>query len=144
MKTSFTLALLFALSAGSALAQSHPAADALFRTADVNNDGRISRVEFDAAREGLFARADADSDGRLTLSELRAMRPDGAQRSQRRPGREQIQALRAIDANNDRVVSLSEFRTAGAQRFASVDKNRDGYVTRDELAGFAAALGLGN
>ncbi|MBU4238774.1 MAG: EF-hand domain-containing protein, partial [Alphaproteobacteria bacterium] len=51
---------------------------ALFQQADVNNDGRLSRVEFDAAREGRFARADADRDGRLTMSELRALRPDGA------------------------------------------------------------------
>ena len=42
---------------------------ALFQQADVNNDGRLSRVEFDAAREGRFARADADRDGVASLAE---------------------------------------------------------------------------
>lgn len=127
-----------------AQSQVHPAAAALFRTADVNNDGRISRIEFDAAREGLFARADADADGRLTVSELRALRPEGGARPQRRPSREQIQALRAIDADNDRTVSLAEFRAVGGRRFASADTNRDGVLTRDEMAAFARALGMGD
>jgi Ca2+-binding EF-hand superfamily protein len=116
---------------------------ALFQQADVNNDGRLSRVEFDAAREGRFARADADRDGRLTMSELRALRPDGAPAPQRRPSREQIQKLRAIDRNNDRAVDLNEFRALNGERFAAADRNRDGFITRDEIAELARAMTLG-
>lgn len=116
---------------------------ALFQRADVNNDGRLSRVEFDAAREGMFARADADHDGRLTMSELRALRPEGAAAPQRRPGREQIQKLRAIDRNNDRAIDLNEFRALNGERFAAADRNRDGYIARDEIAELARALTLG-
>ncbi len=125
MKTLFFSALIAAAivaTASPAPAQTRPPADAgraLFQQADVNNDGRLSRVEFDAAREGRFARADADRDGRLTMSELRALRPDGAPAPQRRPSRDQIRKLRAID------------------------RNRDGFVTRDEIADLARAMTLG-
>jgi Ca2+-binding EF-hand superfamily protein len=116
---------------------------AMFQQADVNNDGRLSRVEFDAAREGVFARADADRDGRLTMSELRALRPDGAPAPQRRPSREQLQKLRAIDRNNDRAIDLNEFRALNGQRFAAADRNRDGFITRDEIAELSRAFTLG-
>ncbi|NBB64971.1 calcium-binding protein [Pseudomonas sp. ODNR1LW] len=132
------------LSASPAPAQTPgDAGRALFQRADVNNDGRLSRVEFDAAREAMFARGDADHDGRLTMSELRALRPDGAAAPQRRPGREQIQKLRAIDRNNDRAIDLNEFRALNGERFTAADRNRDGYVARDEVAELARALSLG-
>lgn len=134
------------LVAGAASAQTAvpEAARVLFQQADVNNDGRLSRIEFDAAREGRFARADTNDDGRLTLSELRALRPEGAPRPQRRPSREQMQKLRAIDRNNDRAVDINEFRAMGGERFAVVDRNHDGFIARDEIAELVRALGVGN
>lgn len=116
---------------------------AMFQRADVNNDGRLSRVEFDAAREGMFARGDADRDGRLTISELRALRPDGAPASQRRPSRDQLQKLRAIDRNNDRAVDLNEFRALNGERFAAADRNRDGFITREEIVDLVRSLRVG-
>ena len=136
------LALLApALTAPSAMAQDGRGNTALFAAADINNDGRVSRVEFDAAREALFARIDANGDGRLTLSELRNLRPEGA--SRRRPGGEALGSLRAIDVNNDRAVSLGEFRAASAGRFLQADENRDGALGRDEAVLYARSLCLG-
>ena len=149
MKSFLIPAIATALAAipafGDARAQSGPpeAAQALFQQADVDGDGRLSRVEFDAARESRFAQADADHDGRLTLTELRALRPEGASQPRRRPSMEQIQKLRAIDRNGDRAVDAAEFRAIGAERFASIDRNRDGAVAQDEIADLASALGLG-
>jgi len=135
-------ALAVLLTAGAAQAGQDPAR-ALFAEADVNNDGRLSRLEFDAARETLFSRVDADHDGRLTLQELRALRPENAPRPQRRPGREQLARLRAIDANNDRAVDLREFRALGDRQFSNADTNRDGFISRDEIANLVRALGVG-
>lgn len=134
-------AALTLLAAVPAFAQERGAA--LFAEADVNNDGRLSRLEFDAVRETLFARIDANEDDRLTLQELRSLRPEGASRERRRPGREQISKLRAIDRNNNRAVDIDEFRALGADRFAALDRNRDGFITRDEMADLAEAAGLG-
>jgi hypothetical protein len=129
------------LTAPSAMARDGRGATALFAAADINNDGRVSRVEFDAAREGVFARIDANGDGRLTLSELRDLRPEGG--SRRPPGREALGNLRAIDLNNDRAVSLGEFRAASTGRFLQADANRDGALGRDEAAQYVRSLGLG-
>ncbi|MBA4809227.1 EF-hand domain-containing protein [Brevundimonas sp.] len=150
MKTLALSALAAAALAAASLAPAEALAQtpadagrALFQQADVNNDGRLSRVEFDAAREARFARADADHDGRLTMSELRALRPEGAAAPQRRPSREQIQKLRAIDRNNDRAVDLNEFRATNGERFAAADRNRDGFITRDEIVDLARSMGVG-
>jgi len=124
-----------------ALAQEAPAA--LFGRADINNDGVVSRVEFDSAREALFARGDANGDGRITLSEVRGLRPEGGGDRRQRPNREAMGQLRAIDANNDRAVSLGEFRTAGAGRFTQADGDHNGVLSRSEAAAFARAMGLG-
>lgn len=115
----------------------------IFQRIDVNNDGRISRAEFDSAREEMFARADADRNGRLTMSELRALRPEGAAAPQRRPSMEMLQKLRAIDRNGDRAIDLNEFRALGAERFAAADRNRDGFITPDEIADLVRAMGIG-
>lgn len=138
-----TLASLLLAGAAAAQSAGADAAGVLFQQADLDGNGRLSRVEFDAARETLFARADANRDSRLTLSELRALRPEGSPRPRRRLGREQFQRLRGIDRNNDRAVDIAEFRAMGAQRFAGADANRDGYIDRGEIAGMALALGVG-
>lgn len=144
MKTALYLFVAIVAVAGSpALAQVSPAqlADTAFARADVNNDARLSRVEFDAAREALFRRADANGDNRLTVSELRAQRPEGSARPQRRPGREQLAQLRAIDRNNDRAIDITEFRATSDDRFARADANRDGFIQRHEIADLLALLG---
>lgn len=131
------------LAASPAVAQSGPAVvEALFRRADLNNDRVLSPAEFHAAREGLFARADANDDGRLTISEARALRPPGGARERRRSGREAMKTLRGIDRNNDRAIDFGEFRAMGAQRFAAADLNRDGYISRGEIAAFGRSMGM--
>ncbi len=131
------------VAASPAASQSATMVEALFGRADLNNDGRLSPAEFGAARESLFARADGNDDGRLTLSEARALRPQGGSRG-RRPSREAIQSLRNIDRNNDRAIDIGEFRALGGQRFAAADLDRDGYISRGEIAAFGRSLGLGD
>lgn len=134
-------AALAAFAAGPVLAQDR--ARAPFVEADVDNDGRLSRLEFDSVRETLFARLDANRDGRLTLQEMRELRPDDAPRARRRPDRDRLSKLRAIDLNHDRAIDIGEFRAMGAGRFAALDANRDGFITRDEMADVVEAAGLG-
>lgn len=39
---------------------------------DVNNDGEVSKSEFDAAHEKYFKKMDANSDGKITKEEKKA------------------------------------------------------------------------
>jgi len=137
----FALLTPAAVLPSSARAQVAPAA--LFARADINNDGVVARVEFDLSRESLFALADANDDGRITLSELRGLRPEQGRDRRRRPDREAMGQLRAIDANNDHAISLSEFRASGAGRFRQADADRNGVLSGNEAAAFARAMGLG-
>ena len=42
---------------------------------DANNDGALSRAEFDAQGSAMFTRLDANSDGQVTREEAAAARP---------------------------------------------------------------------
>jgi Ca2+-binding EF-hand superfamily protein len=132
-----------------------------FEGLDRNNDGRIAESEWTGDRRaflrldangdrhvtvreyamggtlldsqggpaGTFANVDGNSDGWLTRDEWRFSRAD----------------FDRLDTNNDNRISRFEFdspaRQGGAapiqstDRFAAVDSNRDGYLTRSEWRG---------
>ena len=105
---------------------------------DTDQDGRISRAEFDAgqARKLDFAAVDANKDGFLVRSELRAyheaMRPQReAERAKRFDER-----FAAADLNRDGKLSrveVDEKMPRMKDRFAWIDENRDGFISRGEL-----------
>ena len=105
---------------------------------DTDQDGRISRAEFDAgqARKLDFAAVDANKDGFLVRSELRAYH------EAMRPQREAERAKRfdekfaAADLNRDGKLSrveVDEKMPRMKDRFAWIDENRDGFISRGEL-----------
>ncbi|MGI8560341.1 MAG: EF-hand domain-containing protein [Luteimonas sp.] len=109
---------------------------------DTDKDGRISRTEAAASPRGKgklveqFAAIDANNDGYLVRAELRAhherMRPQReAERTQRFNAR-----FAEADLNRDGRLSRVEVaekmpRLAG--RFAWMDDNKDGFLSREEL-----------
>jgi hypothetical protein len=118
-------------------------ADAMrfYATLDVNSDGEIApdeiiRYETQVAPEvqmGMRLRVALDRNGRPV------------RQPRQRPGEGPYgmgsQALLAIpqpvisaDADLNRGVSPAEFRHTAGQRFLLIDRNRDGRITRDELA----------
>lgn len=97
--------------------------------ADANNDGTVTRQEFDTGRDGLFARLDANSDGNVTQEEGRA-----GWRAMREEHREERgeQRFQRHDANNDGAISRDEFLSGPNERFAELDANHDGQLSADE------------
>jgi hypothetical protein len=91
---------------------------------DANHDGEISREEYVA---GFCQRVEADL-GRTVA---------------RCPGDVGLQ-FAAIDRNHDSALSVREYRRLSANFFRENDRNRDGYVTREEMAGTAASIGERN
>ena len=105
---------------------------------DTDNDGRISRAEFDAGEKHKldFAAVDANKDGYLVRTELRAYH------EKMRPQREAERAKRfdekfaAADLNRDGKLSrveVDEKMPRMKDHFAWVDENRDGFISRGEL-----------
>ncbi len=99
----------------------------MLKQADANRDGQVTRAEFIAARERLFDRLDRNRDGFATTQDL-------PRRAKRRGGGERMESLRAsFDGDGDGRISRREF-VGGPSAFDRVDVDRDGVVSREELA----------
>ena len=96
---------------------------------DANNDGAVTRQEFDAGRSAMFARLDANNDGNVTREEGRAAMQ--AMRAERREQRGD-QRMHERDANNDGSLSRDEFLAGPSERFAQLDTNHDGQLSAEE------------
>ncbi len=139
-KTLLTLAVLTALSAGTAFAATQAPAQGAAPAArvklDVNGDGVIDRKE-SAAHPRLaekFDELDKNKDGKLSKEE-RPYRGDrkhgGDVHGPRGEGRRE--AMAKLDTDKDGRISRAE-ATAGegklASRFDGMDANKDGFVDR--------------
>lgn len=132
-------AALAASACGFAQAQNGPedrgAHHGLFES-DSNNDGVLTRAEFDAGRQTLFARLDADNNGQLSREEMRAQR--GEHRGRRGdhrggpPGGPPGGGFEGADANNDGNITRDEFLARPIQMFERLDANHDGVISAAE------------
>ncbi len=105
-------------------------AQTMFRKADANNDGVITREEAQAARDSLFANFDADKSGAVNVGEIdKGLTPKFEQMKIRA----RYRLLSRFDANGDGQISKEEFGQNALLRFNRADLNNDGKVTRDEI-----------
>lgn len=96
------------------------------READLNKDGKVTRAEADKAIADKYAAAVKGGKGMTADAfygiELPRFRDMEASRFKR------------LDTGNDGKLSEAEFAVPGQKLFAHLDKNKDGVVTKDELA----------
>lgn len=93
---------------------------------DANDDGVISRAEFDAHVAAREAAIDANGDGAVTYEEAKAFRD--AQREARARAR-----FQRLDKDGDGVVSTAETSARLVKMFEFLDADDDEQVERDEL-----------
>ena len=110
---------------------------ARFRAMDVNDDGIITRREW-RGNASAFDRFDTNRDGKLAGSEIWIPANPKSQVAKERGFGEQdqfneelMQPFYDADRNNDRRLSRTEW-WSDAATFSRVDRNRDGFLTRDE------------
>jgi len=120
--------LAFAESAGSGGQHRGQMGDRMFKGMDSNNDGEVTRAEFDAAHAKRFKEMDANNDGKITREEMSAAGRKSVENEKNRRFDE-------ADANHDGALSREE---AGrwpmlSKNFEKVDANNDGKVTREEM-----------
>ena len=95
----------------------------ILKRVDTDQDGKISKAEFDAEGSKLFAKLDGNSDGKISESEM-------PQRHWARFGGKMFDRM---DADQDGKVTKAEFEAAGAAMFQRLDKNGDGIIEKDEM-----------
>ena len=125
------LGLAAILAATAAHAQTNTTS-AVFRSADTNNDGRVSQAEFVRhAQTSTFERLDQDKDGMITLEEWKAV--DLSPEAQKH--------FDAMDKDRNRRISYPEFsdtahwKNALNDSFTLLDRDRDSHLAPDELTG---------
>ena len=141
MKTTLSIctAAIATLLAGHAIAGDAPRGagphDSILR-ADTDGDGKVSRAEASAAADkrtsDWFDKLDLDKDGYVTQDEIRQAHE--ARREQMKAAFDEH--FKAADANNDGKLSLDEVQAKMprlAQRFTTLDSDKDGFLTREEL-----------
>jgi Ca2+-binding EF-hand superfamily protein len=133
MKTStIVAALLMALASFSIAHAQDATGDRVFRNADTNGDGVISKDEALAARQRLFSRLDRNGDGTIDREESEGARDAIIAPAQAAEAR-LSNAMRRLDTNGDGKVSADEFR-ADTSLFDLTDRNGDGKISPAEAA----------
>jgi len=95
-----------------------------FARADLDRDGFITRAEFGVGRLAAFSQLDPDNDGSVTRAEIGPSRRP-------RPG---APNWASFDADQNGVITRAEVLAAPAPMFDRFDRNRDGQLSREEVA----------
>lgn len=101
---------------------------AMLKAADLNDDRRLSLDEYKTMTQGKFGEIDANGDGQLTQEEsLEFMMARITARLEKRYER--------ADQDGDGQISDMEFNEQSLIRFGRIDRNNDGFISRDDARG---------
>ncbi|MDF1822996.1 MAG: hypothetical protein P1U68_00045 [Verrucomicrobiales bacterium] len=118
----------------------------MFKRADKNGDGKLSKDEVPEAIWDRLGKLDQDGDNAISHEEAKAARPDGpgapggGGKGKGGPG----EMLKKADRNGDGNISKDEVPGQAWDRLGKLDTDNDGVVTKEEIgAGMAAMRGKG-
>lgn len=125
-KTIILAAAALALSAGAAIAQGMPRADA-------NGDGKVTLAEFKSHRVAMMMRADANKDGKLSRAEMEAAAARRAEAGGKGGKGGGGRMFDMLDANKDGFLTAAEIEKMVERRFSRMDVNGDGALSAAEM-----------
>ncbi len=139
--THTTLVAAFALACGIAGAQDTnpparpaPGGDHMFKMMDTDSDGKVSAAEHAAAVTSMFATMDANSDGKVTAEEMTMAHQKITGRAPAAGEMSAAEKIKVIDANGDGMLTAEEHATGSKTMFERMDGDKDGFLTRAEMA----------
>lgn len=104
----------------------------MFTGADSNRDGRIGRAEFLAARNARFGELDRNRDSVISAADFPRLTAFAAAKAKMNA------LITGADANRDGRVTREELANAPTTMFDMADTNHDESVDQSELAAFRA------
>ncbi|MDF1737832.1 MAG: EF-hand domain-containing protein [Verrucomicrobiales bacterium] len=117
----------------------------MFKRADKNNDGKISKDEVPERAWERLGKLDTDGDGAVSGEEAKAGRPEGGRPGEGRPGgppskEEAAERFAKADKNGDGKLSKDEVPAEHWERLGKLDKDGDNAVSKEEMAALAAMM----
>lgn len=108
--------------------------DKEFAMMDANKDGKVSAAEHAAGARSMFEQMDADRDGKVTAAEMSAAQLAVTGRHAEKSDMSAADKIKTVDADGDAILTADEHAKASASMFATMDTNKDGFLSKKELA----------
>jgi len=111
------------------------AAEAQFKALDADADDRLSPAEHAAGAKKMFDAMDADKDDKVTAAEM-----DAAQKKisrKKKAGDKKLSSkekIKVVDTDGDGILTATEHESGSLAMFDRMDGDRDGFLSREELA----------
>lgn len=115
----------------------------MFEKHDANKDGKLTKDEMPERASKMFDRVDQDKDGAITKAEAEAAKEKFKKKRHERHGKFQAKMMEKFDTNKDGKVSQAEFTDFTMKKFAEIDADGDGNVTKEELKKHRDSKGFG-
>ena len=112
-------------------------AEAAFRQADIINDGRIDRGEFDMYHQRAFRQLDRNDNGKMTMDECMGscFTPTG-DHGEAAPSGIVHYKFEDIDLNGSSEIEENEYILYARERFGDYDTDGDGTIDINEFCAF--------
>lgn len=134
LRAAVVLGVFASFGTGASAAQPEPSEESLQKLtemmteADLDGDGRTSRLELNQHRAQMFANLDRNEDGVIDEDDRPRIR---IARRKFDAGFEQVASI--FDANKDGRITLAEWNRSDPDIFAMLDRNEDDVIDRSEL-----------
>ncbi len=126
-----------ALTASSAMA--HPT-DKEFAMMDSNKDGKVSAAEHAAGAKAMFEKMDSDKDGKVTAAEMAAAHQGVTGHQAGKSDMSADDKIKTVDSNGDGILTAEEHGAASESMFAKMDTDKDGFLSKKEMAAGHAGM----
>ncbi len=101
---------------------------------DQDLDGKVSQAEFFTVRQQRLAQMDLEHNAQITAEGYQAEYADRLDRqlNDERAGqlKQTLVRIKALDKNQDGVISAAEYQQSGHSAFAMIDRNKDGVISK--------------
>jgi Ca2+-binding EF-hand superfamily protein len=107
-------------------------ADREFKIMDTNGDGKVSADEHAAGARTMFEKMDGNKDGKVTSAEMDAAHEKVTGIKAQKGDMNAVDKIKAIDTNNDGVLTAEEHAAGARTMFDKMDTDKDGYLSKTE------------